>query len=197
MSTIDNDILKTIKERRSTHAFKEEEVDQAILKEIFTYASYAPTHYMKEPWQIKLYQEKGKDAFIAAIITSYQRIGMLKRDNDPKTVKMADSMADFLLAIPHHALIYFTVEETPIRYEEDYAAVCAFIQNAQLAAWEYGVGMLWTITPFMHDSGFYEAIGLDYDKMKIAAVMQIGYPKKLSRDKGRTPIEHKLEMIRE
>lgn len=195
MNTID--ILKAIKERRSTHAFKEQEVGHEVLEEIFTYASYAPTHYMKEPWHIKLYQEKGKDALVAAIIASYQRIGMLKKDDDPKTIKMIASMTDFLLAIPHHAVIYFKMEDTPIRYEEDYAAVCAFIQNAQLAAWEYGVGMLWTITPFMHDPGFSEAIGLDHDEMKIAAVMQIGYPEKVSRNKGRAPIKQKLAIIRE
>lgn len=194
---INIDILKTIKERRSTHAFKENEVDAAILKEIFTYGSYAPTHYMKEPWKIKLYQEKGKEAFVAAIIASYQRIGMLQTNDDPKTLKMTDSMSEFLLKIPHHAVIYFKKESAQVRYEEDYAAVSAFIQNSQLAAWEYGVGMLWTITPYMHDPLFAVDIGLDSDEFKIAAVMQIGYPKKVPLDKGRTPIEDKLEIVRE
>lgn len=189
------DILQAIKKRRSTHSFRKEEVDRGVLKEIFTYASFAPTHYMKEPWNIKLYQEDGKKEFVDAIIASYQRIGMLKKDNEPKTVKMTDAMKNFLLDIPHHALIYFKIEESPVRYEEDYAAVCAFIQNAQLAAWSYGIGMLWTITPYMRDPGFAKDIGLDSDEMKIAAVMQIGYPERVSRNKGRTPIEEKLEFI--
>lgn len=58
----------------------------------------------------------------------------------------------------------------------------------QLAAWELGVGMLWTITPYMHDANFYDEIGLDIEKDKIAAVMQIGYPKKVPKSKG----EHRL-----
>lgn len=152
---------------------------------------------MKEPWNIKLYQKKGKQAFIDAIIASYQRIGMLKTDDDPKTKKMIISMRDFLLAIPHHALIYFEKEEDPVRYEEEYAAVCAFIQNAQLAAWEYGVGMLWTITPYMHDDGFVEDIGLDSKRIKVAAVMQIGYPERVPRNRGRNSIEDKMEIISE
>ncbi|SDQ26767.1 nitroreductase family protein [Virgibacillus salinus] len=191
------DILQAIKQRRSIHNYKDEEVDESILKEIFTYGSYAPTHYMKEPWNIKLYQKKGKQAFIDAIIASYQRIGMLKTDDDPKTKKMIISMRDFLLAIPHHALIYFEKEEDPVRYEEEYAAVCAFIQNAQLAAWEYGVGMLWTITPYMHDDGFVEDIGLDSKRIKVAAVMQIGYPERVPRNRGRNSIEDKMEIISE
>ncbi len=191
------DILQAIKQRRSIHNFKKEEVEEAVLKEIFTYGSYAPTHYMKEPWNIKLFQKEGKQAFVDAIIASYQRIGMLKADVDPKTQKMIASMRDFLLAIPQHALIYFEKEEDPVRHEEEYAAVCAFIQNAQLAAWEYGVGMLWTITPYMHDEGFVEDIGLDSKRMKVAAVMQIGYPERIPRDRGRNRIENKLEIISE
>ncbi|MFB4169932.1 nitroreductase [Virgibacillus sp. JSM 102003] len=191
------DILQAIKQRRSIHNFKEEVVEEAILKEIFTYGSYAPTHYMKEPWNIKLFQKEGKQALVDAIIASYQRIGMLKADDDPKTQKMIASMREFLLRIPQHALIYFEKEEDPVRYEEEYAAVCAFIQNAQLAAWEYGVGMLWTITPYMHDEGFVKDIGLDSKRMKVAAVMQIGYPKRVPMDRGRTRIEEKMEIISE
>src|SRR5699024_5232884 len=112
-----------------------------------------------------------------------------------KTIKMTDSMKGLLLDIPHHALIYFKKEEEPVRYEEDYGAVCAFTQNAQLAAWCYEVGMLWTITTYMHDPGFAKDIGLDSDEMKTAAVMQIGYPEKVSRNKSRARIEEKLEVI--
>jgi nitroreductase len=191
------DILKTIKERRSIHTFKQQEVDETILKEIFAYGSYAPSHYMKEPWNIKMYQGAGRKKFVDRIMESYQRIGMIKNNDDPKTLKMMASMRSFLLAIPHHALIYFEKEDNQIRYEEEYSSVAAFIQNAQLAAWEYGVGMLWTITPYMHDPQFSVEIGLDPERFKIAAVMQIGYPKKVPRDKGRTSIEEKMEFIRE
>src|SRR5690625_723233 len=191
------DILKTIKERRSIHTFKKEEVDADIIKEIFTYGSYAPSHYMKEPWNIKIYQETGKNAFVDAIMKSYQRIGMIKKSNDAKTLKMIKSMTNFLQEIPHHAVIYFEIENNPVRYEEEYSSVAAFIQNAQLAGWEYGVGMLWTITPYLHDPHFTAEIGLDSEKYKVAAVMQIGYPERVPRDKGRTPIERKMQIIRD
>jgi len=191
------DILNAIKQRRSIHNFKKEEVDLSILKEIFTYASYAPTHYMKEPWNIKLYQQDGKYALVGAIIESYQRSGMIKKDDHPKTKKTIESISQFLLDIPHHALIYFDKETDLVRYEEVYASICAFIQNAQLAAWKYNIGMLWTITPYMHDPIFVEQMDLDNETQKIAAVMQIGYPEKIPHSKGRTPIEQKLEIISE
>lgn len=191
------DILTAIKERRSVHSFESEVVPEAVLQEIFTYGSWAPTHYMKEPWKIKLYQAAGKLPYIDAVIESYQRLGMLEKAETEQNIKTVRYMKEFLNQIPHHALIYFDIDKDPVRYEEDYAAVCAFIQNAQLAAWKYNIGMLWTITPYMHDTEFARTIGLNPEQAKIAAVMQIGYPKKVLQSKGRTPIEDKLDIISE
>lgn len=183
--------------RRSIQTFKNEPVETKILKEIFTYASWAPTHYMKEPWEIKLYQAKGKVKLIDEIIKSYQRLDMLGSDNNPKTVKSVTYMKEFLLQIPHHAVIYFKTDKNLIKYEEDYASVSAFIQNAQLVAWSKGVGMLWTITPFMHDSEFMRSININPDEFKIVAVMQIGYPSKIPSAKPRISIDEKIELIEE
>jgi len=189
------DILRTIKERRSTVAFKSEEIALATLKEIFTYGSFAPSHYMTESWRIKLFQGKGKKKLVEAIIKSYQRIGMLPADDSEKARRTRDSIGGFLLTIPHHALIYYEMPTELIRNEEEYASISAFIQNSQLAAWEYGVGMLWTIAPYMHDEQFYEEVGLQQGRHKITAVMQIGYPEKVTRKKPRTPVEKWLEVI--
>jgi nitroreductase len=188
-------ILQTIKERRSTVAFKKEPVDLAILKEIFTYGSYAPSHYMSEAWRIHLYQGEGKKQLADAIIHSYQRTGMLSNENTEKARKSRASIADFLLTIPHHALIYYEQPENKLRNEEEYSSVAAFIQNCQLAAWEYDVGVLWTITPYMHDEAFIKEVGLDPKKHKISAVLQMGYPEKTTRDKGRTPVEEFMKII--
>lgn len=188
-------LLETIKKRRSIHTFKSENVSKEVLKDIFTYASWAPTHYMKEPWEVKIFQGEGKEKFVDEIIKSYQGLGMLKSDRTEATLKTNAYMKNFLKQIPHHALIYFKKDPDIIRYEEDYSAVSAFIQNAQLAAWEYGVGMLWTITPYMYDPNFYEALGLSSDTYKIAAVMQIGYPDKIPDAKARTDINEKIVFI--
>ncbi len=189
------DILDVIRNRRSINSFKGEEVEQEVLEAIFEHASWAPTHYMKEAWNIKVYQGAGKERLVDEILESYQRIGMIPQNKEMKTMKMMQSMRQFLTHIPHHALIYFHKEEDPIRYEEEYASICAFIQNAQLAAWAYGVGMLWTITPYMHDPEFPASLGLQDETIKIAAVLQIGYPEKTPISKGRTPIQHKLDFI--
>lgn len=190
-------LLEAVMNRRSINTFTDKPIETDVLQEVFTYASWAPTHYMKEPWEIKLYQGHGKVKLIDKIIKSYQRLEMLSSDSNPKTIKSITYMKEFLLQIPHHAVIYFKIDKDPIKYEEDYASVSAFIQNAQLVAWSKGIGMLWTITPFMHDPEFARDININPDEFKIAAVMQIGYPSKIPNAKPRISIDEKIELIEE
>src|SRR5699024_4137115 len=82
------DILQVLKDRRSIHQFKDVTVSNELLTEIFTYATWAPTHYMKEPWQVKMYQNEGKHTLIDATVRSYQRLGMMKSDESEKTLKL-------------------------------------------------------------------------------------------------------------
>lgn len=189
-------IFETIKNRRSIHTFKQKEVESDTLEQIFTYASYAPTHYLTESWNIDVYQGEGKTRFIDAIMDSYERIGFIPNIHEAKTVQMVASMKQFLHEIPHHIVIHFEPPEDLVRYEEEFASVSAFIQNAQLAGWELGVGMLWTITPYMHDPYFLEELGLS-KTTKIVGVMQVGYPDKIPAFRERTPISEKMQFINE
>lgn len=187
-------IMDIMKERRSIHTFKHTEVDSEILERIFSSASYAPTHFLTESWNIDVYEKAGKLRLIEAIMDSYVRIGFIPNDDEKKTAEMIASMKQFLADIPHHIVIYFDPPADKVRYEEEFASVSAFIQNAQLAGWELGVGMLWTITPYMHDTKFLEAIGLSPDA-KIVGVMQVGYPENIPRLRERTPIGEKMNFI--
>ena len=189
------DILEAIQSRRSIHSFSEKLVEKNTLVDIFDHASWAPNHFMKQPWNVKMYQQAGKERFVKAIMNSYERLGMIQHNDEDKMKKMKQLIESFLLKIPHHALIYLPKSTDPIRSEEEYAAVCAFIQNAQLVGWKYKVGMLWTITPYMHDPLFIEEIGLDDKKFKIAAVLQVGYPEKIPEAKERIDIEQKLDFV--
>src|SRR5699024_1936277 len=145
---------------------------------------------MKAPWEIILYQGHGKVTLSNKIIKIYHRLVIICTDNDAKSVK---SIKSLLFDLLYHAVIYFEKVKDPIKFEEDYASVCAFIQNAQLAAWDKNIGMLWTITPFMHDPEFSSDINIDPNIYKIAAVMQIGYPSKIPDAKSRIPIEDKIK----
>ncbi|WP_406944663.1 nitroreductase [Halobacillus sp. SY10] len=188
------ELMEAIRTRRSINEYKEEKVDHEVLSRIFGEAAWAPNHRMKEPWHIRLYQDKGKEAYAQAVMKSYQRQGFFDGYDLNKTQRLQDGIQDFLLNIPHHALIYMERDEDIRKYEEDYAAVCAYIQNVQLLAWEAGVGVLWTTSPYLHDNQFYQDIGLDSQRFKLVSVLQMGYPKRIPKPKIRTPIQKKLSL---
>lgn len=189
-------IIEAIRGRRSVHTFKKELVAADILKDIFETATWAPSHRMVEPWEIHMYQGKGVQTLADATLASYQRMGYFDTYDDEKEKQVALGIEKYMKSIPHHAVIYMKRNKGNAHFfEEDYAAVCAFIQNVQLAAWEKGVGVLWTSPPLINDSELLKDIGLDIEKEKLVAILQMGYPEKIPREKPRTPIGHKLTII--
>ncbi|MCA0984604.1 nitroreductase [Halobacillus yeomjeoni] len=189
------DLQTAIKERRSIHDFQPQELESGLMKHIFSQASWAPNHRMKEPWNITVFQEEAKIDYADAVLDSYVRNGFFEGYENGKINSMKKGIRDFLVSIPHHALVYLEIDKDSHKFEEDYAAVCAYIQNVQLLAWEEGVGTLWTTSPYLNDPLFAEDLGLPPSKYKLAAVLQMGYPKKVPKFKPRSPIEEKCTFV--
>ncbi|MFZ0368503.1 MAG: nitroreductase [Halobacillus sp.] len=189
------ELVEAIKNRRSIHDFKQEEVPVGLLKEIFTSASWAPTHRMKEPWNIYMFQEEGKQVYANLVLQSYTRKGFFEGYSKEKSQRMKQGIHEFLENIPHHALIFMEKDANEHKYEEDYAAVCAFIQNVQLLAWEKGIGGLWTTSPYLHDAEFIKGVGLNPVLHKLIGVIQMGYPEKVPKAKPRTSMEDKYTLF--
>ncbi|WP_079527071.1 nitroreductase family protein [Halobacillus hunanensis] len=182
-------VIDAIQSRRSIHDFKNKLVDEAVLQEVFQIASWAPNHRLKEPWNVVVYQNEGAQHYADLVIESYLRQGFAEGYSAEKAEKMMNGIKQFLIRIPHHALIYLDRDPDIHKFEEDYSAVCAFIQNAQLAAWERGVGALWTTSPYIHDTEFMKGIGLDPTSHKVAGVIQLGYPARIPEPKARRKVQ--------
>ncbi|MGJ9458685.1 nitroreductase family protein [Oceanobacillus sp. CF4.6] len=182
--------------RRTILDYKSEKVNKALLLKLFNNAAYAPNHHMKEPWKIKIYEDDAKSVFGKKIVDSYIRLGLLKTSNEEKLMKARQSYDRFFTSIPHHVLFYIDKEDDGGYVdEENFAAVCAFIQNFQLVAWENGIGTMWTAKKTLLDEVFIRDIGLLPEKHKLIAVVQVGYPNKVPKAKERTPLEGKIDWI--
>ncbi|ASN05964.1 nitroreductase family protein [Virgibacillus necropolis] len=182
--------------RRTILDYKPDKIERHTLLELFRLASYAPNHHMKEPWMIKLYEDEARSSFGEKIVDSYIRLGLLKTLDEKKLQKARVSYDKFFRSVPHHALFYMEKEDGGGYIDdENYAAVCAFIQNFQLAAWNLGIGTMWTAKETLLDKVFIRDIGLSPDTHKLIAVVQIGYPNKVPKAKNRTSIQNAIEWI--
>ncbi|MFD1040056.1 nitroreductase family protein [Virgibacillus byunsanensis] len=183
-----------MRQRRTILDYKPDKVERRLLLELFNHAAYAPNHHMKEPWKIKIYEDQSRSAFGEKIVDSYIRLGLLKTLNEEKLKKARQSYDRFFTSVPHHALFYMEKEDHGgYLDDENYAAVCAFIQNFQLVAWEKGIGTMWTAKPTLLDKVFIRDIGLSPEQHRLIAVLQIGYPNKIPNGKERTSIEDSIE----
>lgn len=151
---------------------------------------------MKEPWKIKLYEGEARSWFGEKIVDSYIRLGLLKSLDVNKLKKARVSYDNFFRSVPHHVLFYMEKEDIGGYIDdENYAAVCAFIQNFQLAAWNIGIGTMWTAKQTLLDEVFIRDIGLSPDTHRLIAVVQIGYPNKVPKAKKRSSIINAIEWI--
>ncbi|WP_164669251.1 nitroreductase family protein [Virgibacillus doumboii] len=190
------ELLDIMRERRTIHDYKPEKVDRDVLIELFDHAAYAPTHHVKEPWKLKIYEDEARLTFGRKIVSSYIRLGLLNHLSEEQLTKARRKYDRFFTSIPHHVLFYMDKEDDGgYQDDENYSAVCAFIQNFQLAAWAKGIGAMWTSKPTLTDETFIKDVGLFPDVHRLVAVVQVGYPNRIPRSRGRTPMNKSIEWI--
>lgn len=184
MDNFKNAIDRVIVSRRSIKSFKEDPVDLDEIIELLNIAKWAPNHKLTEPWRFQLYMGEGKEEFVQAFIKS-------QTSNNKELTDIVRNKAQYFREIPVHLVVIMPEDPRQRRWDEDYGAVSAFVQNFQLAAWERGIGMIWRTNDWIYDPVFRKSIGVK-DGEKIVATLMIGYPNHVPEAKPRTNIEEML-----
>lgn len=183
-----NDVEQAIINRRSIKKFKKDPVDIEEIIELLNVAKWAPNHKLTEPWRFQLYAGAGKEKFINAFLSSQRLDGTLPDKAKKKAAYFRD--------IPLHLVVIMPEDSRKKRWDEDYAAISALIQNFQLVAWERGVGMIWRTNDWTHDMNFKEALGVKPNE-KIVGTLMIGYPEHIPSPEQRTDIRKLLTISAE
>lgn len=183
-----NDVERSIIGRRSIKKFKTDPVDIDEVIELLNVARWAPNHKLTQPWRFQLYADGGKEKFVEAFLASQERDGTLP--------DKAKNKAAYFRDIPLHLVVIMSEDSRKKRWDEDYAAISALVQNFQLAAWERGIGMIWRTNDWTHDPVFKEAIDVTPDE-KIVGTLMIGYPAHIPDAEKRKDIKELLIIINE
>ena len=183
-----NDVEKSIIGRRSIKKFKKDSVNIDEVIELLNVAKWAPNHKLTQPWRFQIYTDAGKEKFVEAFLASQKRDGI-------SPVK-AKNKAAYFRDIPLHLVVIMPEDSRKKRWDEDYAAISAMVQNFQLAAWERGIGMIWRTNDWTHDPVFKEAIDVTPDE-KIVGTLMIGYPAHIPDAEKRKDIKELLIIINE
>ncbi|MFD0676108.1 MULTISPECIES: nitroreductase family protein [unclassified Paenibacillus] len=178
-------IVDLIKERRSIRAFNNDPVSTELLQELLNVAVWAPNHGNRQPWRFILYKGEGRVAFADAMIQTYSA---------EDKVKYGQHKWDYFMKVPAHLVVIMKEDPRQKQWDEDYGAVCALIQNFQLAAWEQGLGVVWKTNNYNYAPKFHQSVGIQPGE-KIVGILHIGYPASVPPVQPRKPAEELLTII--
>ncbi len=159
---------RVLRGRRTIDQFLQTPVPVELVREALEVATWAPNHYVSEPWRFILPGKEtvGRIVDLCAEVVSADKgpeLGEHKRNT------WSEKPGWLIVTCPH--------SDDDLREKEDYAACCAAVQNFMLYLWKAGVGSKWTTGPITRDKRFFDIIGVDEEKFFVVGMLWFGYPK--------------------
>jgi nitroreductase len=129
-----NDVLKTIKSRRSVRKYKQEQISREELDAILEAGMYAPTAHNEQPWHFTVVQNQE----LLYDINEKVRKEMAASDNE--WIKKTGSNPAFQVTYDAPTLIIVSGRKDGMAWQVDCAAA---IQNMLIAAESMNIGSVW------------------------------------------------------
>ena len=82
-------------------------------------------------------------------------------------------------------------EDIPKKWDENFSAISALIQNFWLLAWERKLGVVWKTNPHIYDEQVKKILHVKENE-KIVGFLHLGYFDEIPEAKERTPIKEKF-----
>lgn len=155
--------------RRNTWMFTGEEASPELLNKVLDVAVWAPNHKLTEPWRFFVLPQgsKHRQQVIDCIYNS-----ALKQSGDPERAKRATGKA---ANPPTLVFVYSAPGMTEKMTLENYGAVCAAVQNVQLACYAEGLAVGWESGGVVRADGITEVLGAD-PEWTCVGFLGIGFP---------------------
>jgi nitroreductase len=177
-------VIAAIQSRRTIKEFRSDPVPEETLWRILDAARWAPNHRLTEPWRIAIIGTQSREALadaLANLTASGQDLSAVTKAKDEARRKVMSSPV--LLAVTCR------LAGNPAQEVEDLAAVCAAVQNLQLAAWAEGIGTHWNtgkVTRLPETSALLE---LSERNEQLVGFLYLGYAAQVPEPPKRRPIQ--------
>lgn len=130
---MENETLKSIKNRRSTRHYKSEQIREDQLQDLLDSGIRAPSADNSQPWHFTVIQDKNMINFIS----DQSKKEMLKSE-DEKVIKFGKSLSHIFYYAP--TLIIISGKEDVVSCQIDCSAA---VENMLIAAESIGLGTVW------------------------------------------------------
>jgi nitroreductase len=177
-------VIAAIQSRRTIKEFRSDPVPEETLWRILDAARWAPNHRLTEPWRIAIIGTQSREALADALAN------LTASSQDPSVAaKAKDEARRKVMSSPVLLAVTCRLAETPGQQVEDLAAVCAAVQNLQLAAWGEGIGTHWNtgkVTRLPETSALLKLLERGE---QLVGFLYLGYPAQVPEPPKRRPIQ--------
>jgi nitroreductase len=183
-------VITVIQSRRTIKQFRSDPIPEETLWQILDAARWAPNHRLTEPWRIAIIGTQSREALADALAN------LTASSQDPSVVSKAKEDArQKVMSSPVLLAITCRLTGNPVQQVEDLAAVCAAVQNLQLAAWGEGIGTHWNtgkVTRLPETSALLELSERDE---QLVGFLYLGYPSQIPEPPKRRPIQDFVRIV--
>lgn len=181
----DEFLLTALKNRRSISKVAPEEPPEALIRTMLEAATWAPTHFMTEPWRFFVMRGDAR-----------RRLGEVMGDvcaeREDDAVK-AEAARERMAAKPLRAPYVIAVAAEPDQREkvfeiEEIAATAAAVQNMLLAAEALGLGAIWRTGWVTYTPQLRTFLGLS-DQATVLGFVYVGYVASPAEVRPRKPVD--------
>jgi nitroreductase len=181
--TTKHSIITVIQSRRTIKEFRSDPIPEETLWRILDAARWAPNHRLTEPWRFTIIGAQSREALADALAN------LTASSQDPSVMaKVKDEARRKVMSSPVLLAVTCRLAENPAQQVEDLAAVCAAVQNLQLAAWGESIGTHWNtgkVTRLPETSALLE---LSERREQLVGFLYLGYPAQVPEPPKRRPI---------
>jgi nitroreductase len=177
-------VIDTIQTRRTIKEFRSDPIPEETLWRILDAVRWAPNHRLTEPWRLTIIGNESREALadaLVALAASGQDLSALEKAKAETRRKVMTSPV--LLAVTCR------LDGNPAQRVEDLAAVCAAMQNLQLAAWSEGIGSHWNTGKVTRLPQTTALLGLSEHSEQLVGFLYLGYPAQVPEPPKRRPIQ--------
>jgi nitroreductase len=177
-------IITAIQSRRTIKEFCSDPIPEETLWRILDAARWAPNHRLTEPWRIAIIGAQSREALADALARK------AASSQDPSSLaKVKEDARKKVMSSPVLLAVSCRLAGNADQEAEDLAAVCAAVQNLQLAAWSEGIGSHWNTGKVTRLPETAALLQLSERGEQLVGFLYLGYPAQVPEPPKRRPIQ--------
>jgi nitroreductase len=181
--TTNPSIMTAIQSRRTIKEFRSDPIPEETLWRILDAARWAPNHRLTEPWRITIIGTQTREALADALARQ-----AASRQDPSLLAKVKEDARKKVMSSPVLLAVTCRLAGNPDQEVEDLAAVCAAVQNLQLAAWSEGIGSHWNTGKVTRLPETVALLQLSERGEQLVGFLYVGYPAQVPEPPKRRPI---------